>query len=179
MINQELVSKYQTALDIANSNDKLRRYTQLIRETLYKLLQPNYVATIDEVVWAECFIKQREKIDENKEDFRIMMLKEFSQTDWCGYTGAERFKDGSEPLIATRDLGNLGVTIVVDNQGIEVYLYTHDVDNTQVWSVYKEDYKRFKIVVSEEICRVVDSVEDESLLKETLENQLGMEFEYQ
>lgn len=177
MINQELVNKYQTALDIANSNDKLRRYTQLIRETLYKLLQPNYIATIDEVVWAECFIRRGEKIDESEDDFDMTILKEFTKNDWFGYSGAQKFEDGTEPLIATKEFEQVSITVIVDNQCIEVSILDFESDVTQIWSTCKDGYKRFKTVVAEEICRVLDSVSDGLILKETLLTQLGMNFE--
>ena len=46
----------------------------------------------------------------------IPNIREFNPQDWNGYAGAERFTDGSEPLICDTDT----CTILCDNNGVEV-----------------------------------------------------------
>ena len=46
----------------------------------------------------------------------IPNIREFNALDWNGYAGAERFADGSEPLICVTD----DYTILCDNNGVEV-----------------------------------------------------------
>jgi len=50
-----------------------------------------------------------------------MKMREFRENDWDGLAGAERFSDGSKPLIGTgkfTDMTNKEFLVVVDANGI-------------------------------------------------------------
>jgi len=49
----------------------------------------------------------------------------FTESDWHGYAGAERFNDGSEPLI--KEIGE-GTVMVFDNSGLTVMEYQLKID---------------------------------------------------
>lgn len=47
-------------------------------------------------------------------------IRQFTKEDWYGWTGAERFEDGSEPLIFTADLSGAGIKIIGEHQAVAV-----------------------------------------------------------
>lgn len=51
-----------------------------------------------------------------------MELKEFSQSDWYAWASAERFRDGSNPLIAEFGVARAAAALIVD--------YDRDTDQT-------------------------------------------------
>jgi hypothetical protein len=63
-------------------------------------------------------------------------FKPFENTDWWGYSGAERFPDGSDPIIseiASTD-ESVQVTFIVDGKGAEICRMTDDPEtDAQRW----------------------------------------------
>jgi hypothetical protein len=76
----------------------------------------------------------------------MMELREFTKNDWYGYAGAERFSDGSQPLI-----GRYGIVeIVVDANGIGVLV--DDTKETEYGGWYMSSYdKKYSLDVAKSI----------------------------
>lgn len=55
----------------------------------------------------------------------MIELREFTKNDWMAFSGAERFNDGSEPLVAH----GKGYTLLVDLRRIAVVLDVEEEDN--------------------------------------------------
>lgn len=177
MINQELINKYKTALDMCNSNDNLRQYKQVIRETLYRLLQPDYMATLDEVVWAECFIN-RERFHEDGDEDGLMILRDFDEEDWDAFSGVESFMGGIPPRIASKTIGDCEVTVIVANNGIQICLV--DDSGNDLWASLDEvDHlnRRFRFAIGSEICSVIEGCLSKQGLIVQLREQLNINFE--
>lgn len=70
----------------------------------------------------------------------LINIREFSKTDWYGWAGATRFKNGSEPLIYEQELneGSTSLTIIGDANGITIYM-TADVKEGTVELVWSWD----------------------------------------
>lgn len=64
-------------------------------------------------------------------------FREFTQTDWYGWAGAEPFAGGQPPLICEVDLTEDGrsAVILLDRNGIEVDFFSEEVDDAEVWSM--------------------------------------------
>ena len=50
-----------------------------------------------------------------------MQMKPFDRTDWYGFSGAEKFVDGREPLIGQVD----NIMVIADGRGIYITIF-HD-----------------------------------------------------
>ena len=50
-------------------------------------------------------------------DFKLM-----SEDDWRGYEGAESFTNGMNPLISEIRVGGFDTDVIIDNDGVEIYL---------------------------------------------------------
>lgn len=63
-------------------------------------------------------------------------IRRFTKTDWYGWAGCERFKDGSEPFIYEHNLNNgeTGVIILADATGVAIYI---GEDEDLCWIVNK------------------------------------------
>ena len=170
-----MINKYKVALDLCSSNEELRNYTQLIRETLYRLLQPNYTATIDEVVWAECFINRDRFTVEERED-KIMMLRDFTKEDWYAYAGAEEFTDGTQPKIASKEVEDCEVTVIVSNSGVQIFILNENEECMVGYIEAERLSKRSKIAIGNDVCSLIDSCLSKDGLLTQLKEQLELKF---
>lgn len=172
LINQGLIDKYKVALELCSSQERLHQHKQMIRRTLYKLLQSGYVATIDEIVWVECFIN-REKFSESTEEYR-MTLRNFTEADWDNFRTAKNFDDGSPPMIAIKSLPECIVTVIVDEE--QVYIRLNSCERV-IHSTVKEIShlnKRYRIAIGNEVCKVIDTCLSKSGIITQLKNQLDI-----
>lgn len=171
-VNTDLINKYKRALDIANSTKELSKYTQVIRETLYKLLQSGYVATIDEVVWAECFVNRDYFSDMNWVD-GVMVLREFTKSDEQDYKSIYNYSSNNQPLITSKYIDDCEVVVIVDNNCVQISVseYSAMIPDTH------RLLRRYKIAIANDICSVVDKCTNKSMLYEELRNQLNLDLE--
>lgn len=168
-MNRELVNKYQRALELANFNKELEEFILPIRNILYQIVQEGYEATIEEIVWVECFLHsegQSAKIF--TEEAYMMELKEFSKDDWYVYPNATHFNDGSLPLISTRAIEEFSVDILLDKSGIDMQVFKFFTGAKYHWNLVLDDNKVFKKLIYEYIRNIVESTDDLTLLLEKL-----------
>lgn len=62
---KELISKYKTALKVAESDEKLKCFIIQISSTIDKLSTYSYIPTSSEVVWVDYFLEKNAFIDKN------------------------------------------------------------------------------------------------------------------
>lgn len=101
------------------------------------------------------------RLEENK------MMRDFTKEDWMAYSGAEKFSDGSEPMV-----GEYGpIIIVVDRY--EVSIEALD-ENTMFVLDGIEDNKEYKQDIAE---RVLSEVKGKTPI-EVRKLLIGLGFEY-
>jgi hypothetical protein len=75
-----------------------------------------------------------------------MKLKTFTEHDWDGFAGAEKFKDGSNPLIGS----DCKALVIADRDGI--YVWLDEDENAMGWALdLKTATKRAILIVAENL----------------------------
>jgi hypothetical protein len=80
----------------------------------------------------------------------MITLRRFNDHDWQSYAGAERFHDGSHPLIGSVKLSDgLDVTVVVDFGALAFYVDMYqkeDANNWEEWWGYVDYHHAGEII---------------------------------
>ena len=75
--------------------------------------------TTDQAIQSAQIIKELPNLDE---------AHPFTQEDWWGFAGADRFDDGTAPLMFETNKDITLIRCMADNKGIEVYIYPEGED---------------------------------------------------
>lgn len=73
-----------------------------------------------------------------------MIIRDFAPADWMEYPAAEKFKSGSEPMIAKFDCLGIEVTGIADANGINIMAIDADYEDYSVSSELKLSEKVMK-----------------------------------
>ena len=98
----------------------------------------------------------------------MIELREFTKNDWMAFSGAERFKDGSEPLIAEIE----GYTLLVDLRRIMVIIdldtedYEENYRSISFHQIPKKAIVEFAKLMLEELDKATDGTTAQSILDE-------------
>lgn len=90
------------------------------------------------------------------------MFREFGMLDWLGWQGAEKFDDGSNPLIWEND----NVSVLITGDQIGIYF-----DEDGYYAIYSDMSKSEKILIGEFVVKTIDYMGLEKGIK-FLEKQL-------
>lgn len=88
-------------------------------------------------------------------------LREFVNTDWYGYAGAENFADGSVPQIAEWECGEVALTVIADKTGIEVEVYNNPTEDCYSFTSELNLPKNLIIQVAKAIIEDIENVDNE------------------
>ena len=69
----------------------------------------------------------------------VLVLRPFTEGDWCCWAGATRAPDGRAPMIGDRD----GLTLIADACGVEVTFYRDLPDEDATWA--EQDVYRYEL----------------------------------
>lgn len=92
-----------------------------------------------------------------KKHLKVKKAKPFTDLDWDGLAGAERFSNGDEPMI--REMGEWAMA-VADSCGAEYHAYSEDLEEERIY-VCRRPFKTQALAAA-----FLDALpEDESLLE--------------
>lgn len=76
------------------------------------------------------------------------MFKEFTETDWCAFAGAEPFSKDEQPLIA--EYGP--VLVILDNAGIAVCY-----DEDKYFEIYLKGQRHYKVTIMTTFLKAIEN----------------------
>jgi hypothetical protein len=136
-----------------------------------EIIEQNVNRMEDSIIRADATANLGNLRDMFKLSEKPMALKPFSQSDWYGYAGAEKFEDGSEPLIA----GNDEFTIIVDKSGIAFDICFDDIQETY-WANIDIANKRIAIDYADKLIQELDGMLQQGIVTH-LREQYGLKVE--
>lgn len=86
-------------------------------------------------------------------------IRRFTNNDWCGWGGAERFENGSEPFIYEGNMngGFVELSIIADKNGICIVITSEDGDNITM-DTWEKEMKLSALRAAGELKHIVDCV---------------------
>lgn len=104
-------------------------------------------------------------------------IRRFTEVDWYGFAGAEKFANGSEPFIYEANFSDnsANLTVVADRNGISIMINTKDDDIIY----FKDSHFKSSLQAEGEIralARVIKSYTEASDLCYDLDNENFPEF---
>jgi hypothetical protein len=104
-------------------------------------------------------------------------IRRFTEVDWYGFVGAEKFANGSEPLIYEDPFANnsANLTVVADRNGVSIMI---DTENDDI-IYFKESHFKSSLQAEGEIralARVIKSYIEASVLCYDIDNENFPEF---
>lgn len=84
-------------------------------------------------------------------------INRFTRTDWYAWAGAEKFKNGTDPLIYTQSLndGKVELTMIGDRYGVDIYLTADEFNTDESEQYYWTIDEPMQSVRAEGIMRAV------------------------
>ena len=86
-------------------------------------------------------------------------IRRFKKTDWYGFAGAQKFKNGTEPFISVFTIDpkeDIEVTAIADAQGLEIYVYD---DRSGEGLIYSKDLDLNSIQAEGELKHLVTALD--------------------
>lgn len=100
----------------------------------------------------------------------MIELREFTKFDWMEFSGAEKFKDGSEPLVAH----GKGYTLLVDLRRIAVVLDIDDEEDNYRSIAFHQIPKKAIVAYANFMIELLSKATDGETAQAILDEEFGL-----